>query len=162
FDTNNPTFYQIPTNGQYRIAPGGFLLVWADGQPGQNSAARPHLHVDFKLDASGGSIAPFAPDGGTLIDSITHVHPHNHARQGRFRYGPTPIPTLRRHSRNGVNSIPGYTPRPVFPPLANQFVVPASTNTFNIRAVDPETAQPMPPQVLTYSIVSAPAVSQIS
>jgi hypothetical protein len=157
-DTNNPTLYQIPTNGQYRIAPGGFLLVWADEQPGQNSAARPHLHADFKLAASGGSIALFAPDGLTLIDSVTYGQQASDVSQGRFTDGAGTIYTLGKATTNGVNQLAGYNARPVFPTIPLLFVVPNSTNTFNIRAIDPE----VPQQQLTYSIVSAPAVSLLS
>ena len=160
FDTNNPTFYQIPTNGQYRIGPGGFLLVWADEQPGQNSATRPHLHANFKLDASGGSIALFAPDGLTLIDSITYGQQTSDVSQGRFTDGASTIYAMAKATTNGVNRIPGYNTRPVFRTLANQFVIPNTTRTFDIRAIDPEVLQQA--QVLTYSIVSAPAVSQLS
>ena len=49
--TSSPTNlfqFQIPSG--YSLAPGGFLLVWADGLTGQNSGS--DLHVNFSLQSS--------------------------------------------------------------------------------------------------------------
>jgi hypothetical protein len=51
------------------IPAGGFLLVWADGEPDQNATNRPDLHVNFKLEKAGEAIVLSAPDG-TLIDAV--------------------------------------------------------------------------------------------
>jgi len=48
------------------IKPGGFLLIWADGQIDQGP-----LHASFKLSASGEAIGLFASDGVTRIDGVT-------------------------------------------------------------------------------------------
>ncbi|MDD2599579.1 MAG: lamin tail domain-containing protein [Kiritimatiellae bacterium] len=46
------------------IAPRGFLLVWADGEPEQNkSCATGDLHANFKLSASGEALGLYSPTG---------------------------------------------------------------------------------------------------
>lgn len=63
----NATPFEIPTG--YILPAKGRLLVWADGEPGQNRPDLADLHVDFKLSAGGESIVLRAPDG-TLIDAV--------------------------------------------------------------------------------------------
>jgi hypothetical protein len=47
------------------IEPHGFLLVWADGDSSLGS-----MHTDFRINANGETIALFADDGVTLVDSV--------------------------------------------------------------------------------------------
>ena len=58
-----PLEYQIPqTNPEVTtIQPGGFLLIWADGNPGQGI-----LHVNFKLDPDGEFLGLYNQDGRTI------------------------------------------------------------------------------------------------
>jgi hypothetical protein len=158
-DLSLPMKFRVPTNGQYRIAPGGFLLVWADDQASQNRADRPDLHVNFKLDGDFGGIALFAPDGVTRIDVAGYGSQTNDISEGRYTDGSKsryfmPQPTPRR-----MNTIPGGNTRPVFRSIANQFVAPGQTITIDIRATDPEVPSS---QTLIYSIDSAPPVSIVS
>lgn len=62
-----PNMSQIPTDSpaQTTIAPGRYLLIWADGEPLQGP-----LHVDFKLGASGEEVGLFDANGN-LIDGKT-------------------------------------------------------------------------------------------
>ena len=55
-----PLAYMIPkTNPEVTtIQPGGFLLLWADGNPGQGA-----LHVNFKLDPDGEFLGLYNQDG---------------------------------------------------------------------------------------------------
>src|SRR5262249_19053623 len=71
---NANSFFQVPTNHQYVIPAQGFLLVWADNAPEQNSAARPDLHVPFQLSKSSDSIALIAPDKETEIDRVDFLN----------------------------------------------------------------------------------------
>lgn len=90
-DTNK---YVIP--GGVTLAPGGYLLVWADSEPGQNGGTA--LHVNFKLnDAAGEAIALFTP-GGTLVDSVSFGPQKANISEGSYPDGasavyPMPIPT---------------------------------------------------------------------
>jgi hypothetical protein len=67
------------------IDAGGFLLIWADGEPGQNAPGR-DLHTDFSLNKSGETIALFATDG-SLRDSITFGPQQEDVSEGRWPDG---------------------------------------------------------------------------
>jgi len=62
---NNPMKWQFPDDTV--IDAGGFLLIWAD-----NATDSDGLHCGFGLRANGETIALFASDGTTLIDSVTY------------------------------------------------------------------------------------------
>lgn len=66
-DLNNPTQWQIPAGDPdlTTIAPGGYLLIWADGDTEAQG-----LHASFKLSSNGEQIGLFDADGATLIDSL--------------------------------------------------------------------------------------------
>jgi Lamin Tail Domain len=65
-DKNEPLGYQIPktNSAQTTIPPGGFILLWADGNPEQGV-----LHLKFKLDQMGEYIGLFYEDG-RKIDEV--------------------------------------------------------------------------------------------
>ncbi|MCI0746497.1 MAG: lamin tail domain-containing protein [Verrucomicrobia subdivision 3 bacterium] len=76
----------------------GFLLVWADEDPGENTTNGSALHADFRLSQSGEAIGLFAPNG-TVIDSVTFGVQTNNVSEGRWPDGsvsryfmPTPTP----------------------------------------------------------------------
>ena len=62
-DLSDPMKWQFP-NGT-TINPGEYLLIWADNIPDQEG-----LHAAFNLNANGDTVALFANDGTTLIDSV--------------------------------------------------------------------------------------------
>ncbi len=66
-DVNRPTQWQFSVSNPAltTIPPAGYLLVWADGDT-QDAG----LHASFKLSSQGESVALFASDGVTLIDSV--------------------------------------------------------------------------------------------
>jgi hypothetical protein len=76
--------FMVPTNGQYVIPARGFLLVWADGEDGQNRSDRPDLHVNFKLSQFSEAIGLFAPDGVTAIDTVGFGLQTNDVSQGHY------------------------------------------------------------------------------
>lgn len=59
-DVAEPCRWQLPLHfpDQTTLPPHGFMLLWADGQPGQGP-----LHVDFKLSAGGETVAVFQREG---------------------------------------------------------------------------------------------------
>ncbi len=67
-DLDDPTQWRFPLDRPEvtLIAPGGYLLVWADGD-----TADPGLHASFSLSAGGEEIGLFDRDGATLIDSVS-------------------------------------------------------------------------------------------
>ncbi len=64
---NNPTKFRIPVGlpDSTVIAPGGFLLFWADEDQNQG-----WNHVNFRLSNSGEHLALRSPDGFTVVDSL--------------------------------------------------------------------------------------------
>ncbi|MBK5278375.1 MAG: lamin tail domain-containing protein [Bacteroidia bacterium] len=75
--------FQIPKKNPSltTIEPGGFLLLWADGDPGRGA-----LHVAFKLDQEGEHIGFYDEDGRT-IDTITFGSQKENVSWGRTRDG---------------------------------------------------------------------------
>ena len=94
---SNPDQFQIP--GGYIIPSHGYLLVWADNEPQQNSAGQPDLHVNFQLSAKGEAIGLFAPDG-TAVDTVSFGPQLPDISEGRCPdggpvIGPMPVATPR-------------------------------------------------------------------
>lgn len=58
---------QIPTGyaSQTTIQPGGYLILWADGEPDEGP-----LHLSFRLSSDGDRIILYDADAATVIDSI--------------------------------------------------------------------------------------------
>lgn len=82
-DLADPVKFTIP-NGAV-IAPGGFLLVWADNEPVQHQSGG-DLHASFSLRASGEAIGLFAPDGRE-VDSVIFAAQPGDVSDGRWPDG---------------------------------------------------------------------------
>jgi hypothetical protein len=147
-----PTKYRVPTNGQYRIAPGGFLLVWVDDEASQNRADRADLHVSFKLASAGGYIALYAPDGVTLVDSLNYLTQTNDVSEGRYGDGAAQRYTMTRTTPRGPNSIPSYNSPPRMPALTNVSLTNGQAYIANVRAAEPDA------QTITYTTNAASAL----
>jgi CotH kinase protein/Lamin Tail Domain/PA14 domain len=128
-DLANSFQFQIPNNGQYTIAPGGYLLVWADGEPDQNATNRADLHVNFSLRAAGEAIGLFAADG-TPIDTVTFGAQVNDVSEGRSPDGSTNIAVLPTPSPRGSNNSP-----PPPPQLSNVLFTGGNQVQFTISTV---------------------------
>jgi len=74
------TKHQIPkTNSALTtIQPGGFLVLWCDGQPEQGV-----LHTNFKLGSGGEDITLTESDGRTVINELTYGPQTTDISQGR-------------------------------------------------------------------------------
>ena len=94
------------------VPPRGFLLVWADNQPQQNSPSTPDLHVNFQLRAAGEAIGLFASDGVTPIDTITFGPQTSGLSEGRSPNGSPAIAFLRTPTPRAPNAgVAGAPPR---------------------------------------------------
>ncbi len=153
-----PAKFRIPTNGQYRIAPGGFLLVWADSQPGANNPTRIDLHVNFQLSSTAGILALYAPDGLTAVDLISYGQQTQDISEGRYSDGAAPRYFMSKSTPRARNGIPGYNTEPKFPALANQSVSPGQRLSLATRATDPD----LPLQTLAYALDAGPAGAEIN
>ncbi len=108
-DISNSTKFQITTTAI--IPPMGHLLFWADNDLDQGD-----LHLNFKLSASGETIALFSPSE-ELVDSVTFGAQNDDLSNGRYPDGsnsfflfddPTP------GSTNLANGSTGFVASPVF------------------------------------------------
>jgi hypothetical protein len=95
-----PTKWPVPLGTV--IAPGGFLLVWADNQPEQNAgyATNGQLHAGFQLNSDGEAIGLFTP-GGVAQHVVTFGRQFENVSSGLFPDGAT----------NSVYSMTNFTPR---------------------------------------------------
>jgi hypothetical protein len=82
-DLQRPAKFPIPTG--FAIAPRGYLLVWADGQPEQSKAGG-DLHVTFQLDKAGSDLGLFDPQG-RQVDAIHFGHQQTDVSEGRWSDG---------------------------------------------------------------------------
>ena len=160
-DVGFPTKYQVPTNGQYRIPPRGFLIIWADDEINQNSDTLTNLHAGFQLGGSSGSIVLTAPDGLTTVDSVSYGEQFNDVGEGRYSDGASARYVMSLFTQNSTpnspNSISGYNSPPRLPLVADLAVLPGqSTGNIRIQATDPDR------NTFTYSVVSGPAGPEIN
>ncbi|MBM3845560.1 MAG: hypothetical protein FJ405_04645 [Verrucomicrobia bacterium] len=109
-DPLNPRKFRIPAG--YWIAPGAWLLVWADEEPEQNTPALADLHAGFKLSAAGESILVAAPDG-RILDSVSFAAQVDNVSQGRFPDGADSVSQMGLSTPRGANRIdaPAVPPR---------------------------------------------------
>lgn len=145
----NKLQFQIPDNGQYVVPAGGYLLVWADSESGQNSSNRADLHVNFALSKSGEALGLFAADG-TTVDAVPFGAQTENVSEGRFPNGSVAIwsmPTPTPRAANVLSNMP-----PVLAPIANRLLIAGQTLALAASGTDPDS----PTQTLTYSLSAAP------
>ncbi|HXJ59861.1 MAG TPA: lamin tail domain-containing protein [Verrucomicrobiae bacterium] len=97
---SQPAKWRVPSNTL--IAARGFLLVWADNQPNQNTGLPDSdLHAGFQLNAGGEAIGLFAPNGVTPLSTVVFGEQVQNVSQGLFPDGNT----------NAVFLMTNFTPR---------------------------------------------------
>ncbi len=139
-DQSNPAQWIIP-NGT-TIPAGGYLLVWADGEPGQNGATA-DLHTSFKLSQTGEGIALYNP-AGTLVDTVAFAAQSNDVSQGRWPDGnTTPFQSMVRptpRARNIFGNVANNNP-PVLAAIGNKSIAEGAPLTFAATAQEPDAGQ---------------------
>ena len=145
-DLTNPSKFRIPPG--YVIPPGGFLLVWADEETGQNQSNRVDLHVNFKLSVGGESIRLSAPDGA-LVDSVTFGQQTNDVSQGRFADGAAAIYFMPTPTPRGPNTLgASANTSPQIAPIADKTITLGQRLFFTVPASDSDT----PAQLLAHAL----------
>ena len=83
------------------IPAGGWLLVWADGEPEQNGSPAGQLHTTFRLAAGGDQIVLSTPDG-TIVDLVSFGPQTSNRSEGRYPDSSAsiviPVPTPGRRN----------------------------------------------------------------
>ncbi|HOW64014.1 MAG TPA: lamin tail domain-containing protein, partial [Verrucomicrobiota bacterium] len=161
FLTDNPTNttkFQIPHGT--RIAPGAFLLIWADEDTEQNREPD-EIHANFKLSQTGEYLGLFSPQG-QLINEVTFGPQTNNISQGRWPDGhPSSLFFMSSPTPRAANVVPGSTATnaaPILAKLDDQIVNENHALTFVATATDED----LPAQRLTFSLdPGAPAGATI-
>ncbi len=136
-DLDDPTKYGIPPGTT--LPAGGFLLVWADEETGQNAGQ--DLHVNFKLALAGEELALFAPDN-TLIDGLQFGPQTNDVSLGRYPDGADlPLYEMTAATPRAPNYMAGGNRPPLFGAIANQAVDEGTLLAFTVQATDPDDGQ---------------------
>ncbi len=104
-DLTDLTTYQIPSTfpDSTTIRPGGYLVLYADKQPEQGI-----LHVNIKLSGKGEQIALTAPNGTTVLDSLTY----DAGTAGAIGYGLDTDKSCARQPDASDNWVVDDTPTP--------------------------------------------------
>ena len=136
-DMATPTKYQFPIGMSNAIVPAnGFKLVWADDSA-QN------LHANFKLSGTTGeTIAIFAADGTTLIDSVSFGVQTTDVSFGRTVDGAvtwttfaTPTPEASNGPTTIQNNVEKYQVIQIFPnPITHNFRI--TQNDWNLLEIN--------------------------
>jgi hypothetical protein len=145
-NTADPTQFVIP--GGTTIPARGRLLVWADGQPTENSETNVDLHVNFQLSKSGESIALYSPER-VLIDSVTFGKQTNDISMGRYPDGSASIYYMTNATprlSNLIGATVNASPRLTLP--APQTVWGGQPITLTFAAADDD----LPAQTLIFSL----------
>jgi hypothetical protein len=151
----NSTKFTIPNGKQ--IPPGGYLLVWADEETGQNLSG-PAVHASFKLGGAGEQIGLFAPDGAA-VDTLTFGAQTDDVSEGRASDGAEPpFVTFTTPTPGAANFVNSANQSPVLTAIGNKSVAESALLTFQAIATDPDAGQS-----LTFSLsTDAPAGAAIS
>jgi hypothetical protein len=135
----NKTMFTIPSG--YPIPAGGFLLVWADGETGQNLPANAGLHASFALARGGEQIGLYSPLG-ELIDGVTFGNQTNNVSLGRYPdASENPLVFFGEPSPGSANFIPGGNLPPMVTPLADLTAPEGVLLSLTVVASDPDAGQ---------------------
>ena len=98
---DNPVKWAFPDT---TIAAGGYLLIWADGQPAQGS-----MHTPYKLDKDNEEIGIFDNEasGFALIDGITYTNQSTNISMGRVTDGASEWKFFDHPTPGSTNSMVG-------------------------------------------------------
>jgi len=94
---NETRKWQFP--GGTTIDAGGYLLVWADGDPLAGA-----LHTNWGISGNGETVCLFAPDGETLVDSVSFGPQSPDISYGRYPDGGDEWSLMRDHPSPGFSN----------------------------------------------------------
>jgi hypothetical protein len=148
----NRTHWRIPAGTV--IPANGYLLVWADGEPGQNGVSNHvDLHAGFQLARGGEALSLFTP-GGMLVDQVSYGSQTNDVSQGRYPNGApgANYTWFSRPTPRTANILSGGNHPPQIDAIPDRVIYPSQTFVFTVMATDVDT----PAQRLTFRLESGP------
>jgi hypothetical protein len=143
----NTTKFRMPEG--YSIAPGSYLLVWADNEQDQNSTNCPDLHTNFKLSKNGEAIGLFTPQGG-LVDYASFGPQDADVSQGRYPDGGSSITTLTAPTPRSANFLEVPNRPPEISPIQEAVRYEGEWLVFQVEATDPDG----PSQALDFTLAA--------
>jgi hypothetical protein len=138
---------KFPLPPGYTVPPGGYLLVWADGENSQNATNRADLHTNFKLSKAGDAIGLFAADG-TVIDFVPFGPQEPDVSEGRFPDGTDGAAFFARPTPRSRNFLDTWNGPPAIDPISDAVVIEGQLLQLRVRAADTN----LPPQLLSFSL----------
>ena len=143
----------IVSNG-VTVPGGGFLVVWADGEPQQNSNG---VHSSFKLSKDGEAIGLFTPEG-VPVDTVMFGAQALNVSEGRWWDGRPDLYTMAIPTPGAPNIVSTNNAPPVLAGLGSWITNEGDTLAFVVSATDTD----VPAQRLWYSLgPDAPAAASI-
>jgi len=122
------------------IPPGGYLIIWADEETGQNATGA-DVHANFKLGLSGEDIGLFAPDG-TAVDTLTFGAQTTDVSEGRASDGiEPPFVKFTPPTPRAANYVASANQPPVLAAIGNKSATEGLALTFRATATDPDAGQ---------------------
>ncbi len=123
-DISNLTKYMFPLGiKETIIPPKGFLLIWADHQEAQGK-----LHTPFKLRATGERIELTAPDGVTIIDSMSFANNGADNSYGRYPNGSKNLMVFTQPTPRASNKLDQFFDLPILISNFSVYPNPVSDN----------------------------------
>jgi hypothetical protein len=120
-DISNPRQYAIP--GRTLIPARGYLLIWADAEPAQNTGAG-DLHASFRLNREGDTISLLDPDQA-VIDSVHYGSQGDDISEGRWPdAAPPPFASMMQPTPREPNR---FSPDPAVPRMTELVFLPDGT-----------------------------------
>lgn len=149
-DLSNTNKYRVPAG--FTVPPRGFLLVWADNEPSQNSwAVRPDLHVGLALSKNGESIAVYDAEG-RRVDAVAFGPQQTDVTEGRYPDGAEAIVRLPEPTPSQPNVAPATNHPPRLQTVPPTTVYRGGTVRLQLVTEDDD----LPAQTLRFSMADAP------
>ncbi|MFH0879416.1 MAG: lamin tail domain-containing protein [Lentisphaerota bacterium] len=126
------------------IAAGGFLLVWADGEPRQNTNG---VHASFSLSKGGEAIGLYTSDG-VPVDTVTFGAQATDTSEGRWWDGQGYITNMAIPTPGSNNIVSIYNSPPVLGAIGNHTIGEGHELSFVVMATDTD----RPQQKLAFSL----------
>jgi hypothetical protein len=130
-----PLGYKIPParESETELPPGGYKILWADGQPEEGT-----LHLDFKLEKSGGEIAlvQLLQGNPVILDWVKYTSQYTNYSYGRYGDGTSRWFVLSGMTPGGSNL---YTHLQELPKDGKMEIYPNPVSDFlEIRLFEPD------------------------